>query len=498
MEKSENGTLLSAHAAVMEIYEAVAPTLGPNGLMVMLVDKSGGVRTTASGVAALEYIRAGHPAAAMLVSLALSQHRLMGDGTTTAAIIAASLVDTGTGRIIEGASPARLVRGIQKAMDNAVSGMETRARKIRSVKDKILKSVVDVAVRGDAPLSKLLFEAAGILKARLKEKGFRFPEAVRSWDEPGDLLFPGMMIDDCYPAGDVRSETDQAGVLILSDYIEEEPDEDSLPAIPVLASDSINVILSGRGIPRVLAEALAKKGVVIFTRIPPSELEEASCITGAKIWKGRIASLGSSDIRNMAGHAGKIRWDDEKGRLWISGALQKPAAVMLIGGSTRELGAERERVAKDGAAALQSAISGGVVPGGGANEIAMFMDLEKLSSETAGHEHAGVECFREAILCIPGQLAVNGGINGDEAVKRLVESQKVSRSDGWGVIGGDAELKNAEEEGVFDPVPIKIQALKTAVHTACAILKTHIILSTKDTGITCPDPSDYFKYETTL
>ena len=152
--------LMTNASAVRAIAAAVQGTIGPKGLDTMLVDRFGEVIITNDGVTILDKMDVNHPAAKMVINIAKAQQHEVGDGTTTATIMAGALVNEGVGQVLRGVPVARVIEGIRLGISLAQTELTKRAKAFKDIKDPKLSSIAMVAGRENADIADLVVQAA--------------------------------------------------------------------------------------------------------------------------------------------------------------------------------------------------------------------------------------------------------------------------------------------------------------------------------------------------
>ena len=164
----------------------------------------------------------------------------------------------------------------------------------------------------------------------------------------------------------------------------------------------------------------------------------------------------------------------------MSGGRGKPFATILVGASTEEVVGERERICKDAASAVQAAVRGGFLPGGGAAELALAREVEKYRDSVQGMERFGVAAVAEALHRPMAQVVANAGFNPLEKVEAVKALQLKRQSDSLGIDCDRGNVADMIEMGVVDPVPVKYHALQAAGEVSTAILRIHTIVKMRD------------------
>jgi len=151
-------------------------------------------------------------------------------------------------------------------------------------------------------------------------------------------------------------------------------------------------------------------------------------------------------------------------------------ATILVGASTREVRDERERIAHDAASAVQAVAVGGVVPGGGAAELAAARAVQALRAGMRGMAAYGADCAIEALRVPLMQIVSNAGFNPLEKVEDVLAAQAARESPALAIDCDTGEVTDMMRAGIVDPLPVKKQALRTAFEVAEAILRIDRII----------------------
>lgn len=176
----------------------------------------------------------------------------------------------------------------------------------------------------------------------------------------------------------------------------------------------------------------------------------------------------------VLGRAALVEVDREAGAVRLTGGAGQAEAFVVVGGRTSEVVAERERIARDAIASMRYALEGGVVPGGGAVELALSRALAR--AEATGLARYGIACVGEALKQIPAQLAINAGFNPLEKVEEAYAAQERAGSPNLGLDAETGAVIDLAAAGIWDPHPVKEHALRTAGEVAAAVLRINNIL----------------------
>ena len=227
-------TLQNNAGAVRAICSAVEGTLGPKGLDTMLVGSQGEVLITNDGVTILEKMDASHPAARLVIQVARSQQERVGDGTTTATVIAGALVQEGVSQVLRGVPPAKVAQGIQDAVRFAAESLLERTRKIANLDDPMLRRIAYIAGREHEDIASLVMEAAKrVGERKLRSETFRLAETFTSASDGTNEVWPGILINKKLSPS-YRDPAERSGaVIVLVDALEpEQMEEETRTAWP--------------------------------------------------------------------------------------------------------------------------------------------------------------------------------------------------------------------------------------------------------------------------
>ncbi len=380
--EERKSALLSNAGAIAAVAAAVEGTLGPKGLNVMLVDRFGEVTISNDGRAILERMEVSHPAGRLLVQTARAQDAEVGDGTTTACLLAHSLISEGVSRVLEGVPPARVVEGIRAAMREAIKLLRESSRPIDGFDDPRLQQAALIAGRGDEDIARLALHAAKIAgKEGLQKRGFRLADWVIAKEGAENEVFCGIALEKGPLNAQMPRAAAPARILLLDDALEpEELEGEALAteagfaryrelqeafqaALGRIVDAKANLVLTTRGIAPAAEQALTEAGILALRRVSARDLARTAEHTGARPIKR--AGLQSGELEPALGRARRAYYDEKLEHLRIVGGKGKQMATMLVGAGTAEVRAERRRIAEDAASAVQQAFLGGVVAGGG-------------------------------------------------------------------------------------------------------------------------------------
>ncbi len=496
-------------AAVQQIVSAVEGTLGPKGLDCMLVDRFGDVTITNDGATILSKIDATHPASRLLIHSAAAQDEEVGDGTTTATVVAATLVEEGASHILRGVPAMKIIEGMRSGIAAALRRMAEAAITVDGIADPLVTSAAVIAARGDDGLAQLAAQAAETIPADklLREPSFRLAKRVLAKVGAESRVFHGLVIDKERMNRQMPPELSGAPVLVVADALEPEKLDDEALATEVgfrrhtalreefetsvrqLIDLGVKCVVVERRVDEIAEELLAEAGVMVLRRVSRRDLSEVAGHCGANPLMRSGLRRPPEELTRALGWAEHVAEDERLGHVRITGGRGHPTATILVGAATPEVKDERQRIAQDAAAAVQAVLRGGVLPGGGAAEIGAISAVTEAREGVAGLATYGVDAVMSALRRPLAQIVTNAGFNPLEKVEDVLAAQAATGNPALGVDCDGGAVTDMVEARVLDPAPVKIAALKTAAEIAEAILRINVVIRMKQKESSGPGQS---------
>lgn len=500
-----------------QIADAVKATLGPRGRNVVL-DRPGGIPVmTNDGVTIARDIELPDPyeniGAQLLREVASKTQDVAGDGTTTATVLAQSIITAGLRAVASGHNPLHLRRGIDRAVAAVVGDIAKHARPVGG-----LESMIQVAslAAGDGPIGRLVAEALDqvgpdglvtIEAGRHTEnavrltRGFQFdrgyispyfvtdPETMEAVAEGPLVLIHDGKIRDLDPLVPLLREVSEAGrsLLVISEDVEGEalatlvmnrlrgvlevtavkaPEfgerrRDILEDLAVSTATEVISEASGRTLEGVVASELGGAERAVVSRDSTTILEGRGDRTAVDTRCAQIR-------RQLEGASSTYERDKLRERL---ARMEGRVAVVEIGGFTElDQRARRDR-AEDALAATRAALEEGVVPGGGTSYLRAMAALDALRGSNEG-ESAGIAILRDAVRAPTRILAENAGYEGGEVIAEVLRRK--------GAVGFNVETGVYEDlvrAGVIDPAKVVRASLQNAASIAGLVLTTDTVVA---------------------
>lgn len=490
------------------VAESVKSALGPKGMDKMLVDSFGDVTITSDGRTILDEMDIQHPAAKMMVEVAKTQDNEAGDGTTSAVIITGALLSKAEDLIEKNVHPTVIIDGYRKAADKALETVEKIAI---SVSQKDLKEYMKkVAMTSMA--SKLVAEhreqladiaAQAVLHVAEKtNEGVKVDlDDIMVEKKPGESLtdtklINGLVIDKEVVHSGMPKRVEKAKIALLDAALEIEKTEfdakiniespDQMEAflkqeenmlqemVGKVTSKGANAVFCQKGIDDLVQHFLARKKILTLRRVKKSDMEKLAKATGGKIITN-LDSMAEADL-GYAELVEERKIGDDK-LTFVEGCKNAKSVAILIRGGTERIVAEAERSIHDALCVARDVMrEPKILAGGGAPEIEIARILREYAETLPGKEQLAVMIYAEAFESIPTALAENAGLDPIDIISEL--RARHEKGEIWaGIEVIDGKVKNMEKAGVFEPLEVKKQIIKSATEASTMILKIDDVIA---------------------
>ncbi|REE28572.1 thermosome subunit [Methanothermobacter defluvii] len=482
------------------LAETVRTTLGPKGMDKMLVDSLGDIVVTNDGVTILKEMDIEHPAAKMLVEVAKTQEDEVGDGTTTAVIIAGELLKKAENLLEMEIHPTIIAMGYRQAAEKAQEILDDIAIDA-SDRDTLLK-VAMTAMTGKGtekarePLAQLIVDAV----KQVEEDGEVEKDHIKIEKKEGaavddSTLVQGVIIDKERVHPGMPKKVENAKIALLNCPIEvketevdaeiritdpsqmqafiEQEEQMIRDMVNSIVDTGANVLFCQKGIDDLAQHYLAKAGVLAVRRVKKSDMEKLSKATGANIVTN-IEDLSPEDL----GEAGVVSEKKISGEemIFVEECKEPKAVTILVRGSTEHVVSEVERAIEDAIGVVAATVEDGkVVAGGGAPEIEIAKRLKDYADSISGREQLAVSAFADALEIVPKTLAENAGLDSIDVLVDLRAAHEESPYMGIDVF--DGEIVDMKEAGVIEPHRVKKQAIQSAAEAAEMILRIDDVIA---------------------
>jgi thermosome len=478
----------------------------------MLVDSLGDVVITNDGATILEEMHIEHPAAKMMVEVAKTQDKSVGDGTTTAAVLAGELLKKAEELLDQEIHPTVITKGYRMAKAKALEVLNNISRKIDINDESSLRQIANTAITGKSA-EKASEELADIAVRAIKKvaeiKGTTVAIDVDNIKlekkEGGSMndsqLINGVLLDKEVVHSAMPKKVEKAKIALIDSALEiKEIEGDAKISInspekmqafidqeermlremvDKVAKSGANVIFCQKGIDDAAQHLMGKAGIMAARRVKKSDMESLARATGASI-VSNLNDLSKSDL----GFAGRVEERKIAGdqMIFVEECLQPKAVTILIRGGTEHVIDEVQRAMEDAVKGIAAALElGKIVAGGGATEIEVAKELRKYAESFKGREQLAINAFADAMEVIPRSLAENAGLDPIDKIANLrAAHDKKGVTFGLDVFSG--EVQDMVKLGVIEPLKIKTQAIKSASEAAEMILRIDDVISASGSG----------------
>lgn len=482
------------------VAETVKSTLGPRGMDKMLVDSIGDITVTNDGVTILEEMQIEHPAAKMMVEIAKTQEAEVGDGTTTAVVLAGELLKNAEKLLDQDIHPTVVARGYRLASEHAIKVLHEIATKIDRKDRALLVQIAATAITGKGAESarEMLAELIVDSVLQVSDGNEVDLDSVKIEKKKGKSisqseLIKGIVLDKERVHPDMPKRVENARIALLDCALEIKGPEtdtkvsisspDQLQAfldqeekmlkgmVEKVKKSGANVVFCQKGIDDIAQYYFARADILAARRIKKSDMEKL-----AKATTGRIASnlneLTDKDLGSARLVEEVKEGKEEEGMLYVRDCPNPKALTLLVRGGTEHVVDEVERAIKDGLGDVAAALRDGkVVAGGGSIEVAVARRLREYSQTLKGREQLAVEEFALSLESIPKILAENSGLDPIDILTELKAQHDAGNMHAGIVVSSKGQVENAFEAGVIEPLRIKTQAITSASEVATMILR---------------------------
>lgn len=495
--------------AAKAIANSVRTSLGPRGMDKMLVDSLGDIVITNDGVTILKEMDVEHPAAKMMVEVSKTQDAFVGDGTTTAVVIAGALLQEAEGLINQNVHPTVISSGYRLAAEQAKKILESLSKPVK-IEDK------DLLVKMAS--TSLGSKSASSSKEKLSDISYNAVKAVAEKDngkykvdfddiqlvkkqggaiEDTSLIY-GIIVDKEKVHPGMPNLVKNAKIALMNAALEikkpefdtniriEDPsmiqsflsqEENVLKdMVAKVKSSGANVLITQKGIDDLAQHYLSKEGIYAVRRVKKSDVDKLAKATGATI-ASSIEELSSQDL-GVAESVEQIKIGDDY-LTFVTGCKNPKAVSILVRGGTEHVVDEIERSITDSLHVVAAAVEDGAyTPGAGAAAEEIALRLREYASKVGGRQQLAIEKFADAMEEIPRALSENAGLDPiDILINIRSEHAQGHKTYGINVFTGNVE--DLEKSGVIEPIRVGKQAVEAATEAAVMILRIDDVIATK-------------------
>ena len=499
-------------AVAYAVANIIRTTLGPKGMDKMLVSELGDIVITNDGATILEEMNVEHPAAKIMVEIAKTQDKEVGDGTTTAVMIAGMLLKKAGDLLDQDIHASTIVNGYDLAAKKSNEILGKLATKVDIKDTATLEKIASIAMGSKSigvgaskgNLAKLVVKAVTQVAEKKGETYVVDDELIKLEKKSGGdindtALIQGVLVDKEIVHQGMPKNIKNAKIALIDCALEIEKTEvdakieitspDQMQAflaneekmlkdmVEKIAASGANMVFCQKGIDDVAQHYLNKRGIAAVRRVKKSDMEKLQRATGAKM-ATTLDDLSSKDL----GFAGDINEKSIAGEkmVFVENCKDAKSVTIFVRASTEHVVSEGERAIVDAIGAVSSAVEDGrYVTGGGSTELELSIQLGKYATEIGGREQLAIQAFAEALETVPRTLAENAGMDAIDALVSLRSKHKKDDGLHFGVdvyAGTTADMKGL---GVYEPLKVKTQAIASAYEAAKMLLRIDDMIASK-------------------
>jgi len=500
--------------AARAVADSVKSTLGPKGMDKMLIDGTGDATITNDGATILREMDIEHPVAKMIVEVAKAQDDEIGDGTTTAVVIAGELLKRAEDLIDAGVHPTVIVAGYKQAQAKAEEVLENLAVDVSKDDRDILLKIAQTAMTGKGielfmkKLSEISIDAA----IAVSESGkIDVEDTVKVVKIPGGRLEDstinyGVVVEKERLDPGMPKKVENARIVLLEGTLELKKlgtdakitisKADELQSfkqgeelvlqkqVEALVAVGANVVFCQKGIGLTASRFLSKHGILAARRVKDEDLKMLSLATGGKVIADPM-QITEQDLGHCRLVEERKVGDDHM--IFVEDCAKAKAVSIILHGVSEQFLDEIERAMNDALHVVLDVLkSGKIVPGGGAPEIEVSERVRQYASSLSGRDQLAVMAYANAVESIPSTLAENAGFDPVDVLV-AVRSKHGQGMKNFGVDISTGEPSDMLAKGVVEPLKVKTQAIKSATEAATMVLRVDDVIAAKRGELT-PKP----------
>lgn len=503
-------------AAARAVSDIIRTTLGPRAMLKMILDAMGNIVLTNDGNAILREIDVSHPAAKSMIELSRTQDEEVGDGTTSVTVLAGEILCICEQFLERNIHPTVIVSALFKALDDAVVFAEDLAISVDLNSDEQILQLIRSCVgtkyvtRQDDLIVKIAYEAVKIVridvdgKIIIDIKNFAKVEKIPGGELSQSRVLNGVMFNKDVTSAKMRRRIENPRIILIDTPLEyrkaesqtnvelsldkdferllEIEEEYVMGLCKKLLEFKPDLIITEKGVSDLALHILGKQNVSVIRRLRKTDNNRVAKASGGII-VSRVEELKEADVGTGAGLFEISKIGDEY-FTFITECKDPKACTILLRGGSKDVLNEVERNLHDAMSVARNVLTNPkMVPGGGAIEMAVAQKLRAKSKTITGVSQYPYRAVAEALEVIPRTLVENCGGKVIRVLTALrakhAESKDASDENArfWGIDGMEGVIADMREVGVWEPLVVKTQTMKTAVEAAGMLLRIDDIVS---------------------
>jgi len=501
---------LSNIAAGKAVADIIRTTLGPRSMLKMLLDPMGGIVMTNDGNSILREVDVSHPAAKSMIELSRAQEEEVGDGTTSVIVLAGEYLARAEPLLSRQIHPTVICNGYLKALDDAVKYLDELATPLDLKDVCMMKKLVEscTGTKFIAKLSDMLVNLAleAVQCVALDDQGrkeidikrYAKTEKIPGGDMEDCRVLKGVMINKDVVHAKMRRRIEKPRILLLDCTLEYKKGESQTQielsdekaweilleeeerAIQDMCNDIIalkpDLVVTEKGVSDLAQHYLQKANISVLRRVRKTDNNRIARASGATIVH-RTAEIQEKDIGTGCGLFTVEKIGDEY-YSWLVDCVSPKACTIVLRGASKDVLNEIERNLGDAMSIVRTIMMDPrLVPGGGAVEMTLANKLIEGSKVQEPIIAGAYKAAGESLEIISRTLLENCGSDIIRMQTQLRAKHAAGANPTWGIDGEKGVLADMHELGVWEPVAVKQQTIKTAIESASMLLRIDEIVS---------------------
>lgn len=495
--------------AAKAVADIIRTCLGPKAMLKMLLDPMGGIVLTNDGHAILREIDVSHPAAKSMIELSRTQDEEVGDGTTTVIILAGEILAQAFPYIEKNLHPVVIIQALKQALRDALEiiheisvpvDIENEEAMIKLIKASIGTKYINKWLQKMCELALKAVKTVTVQQGDYKEidiKRYARIEKIPGGEVTDSEVLDGILLNKDVTHPKMKRHIENPRVVLLDCPLEYKKGE-SQTNIEITKEEDWNrilqieeeqvrilceqllefkpdVVITEKGVSDLAQHYLLKGGVTALRRVKKSDNNRIARATGATI-VNRVEDLKESDVGTKCGLF-KVELIGDEYFTYLVECKNPRACTVLLRGASKDILNEIERNLQDAMAVTRNVMfEPSLSPGGGATEMAVSVRLSEKAKTIEGVAQWPYQAVADAFEVIPRTLVQNCG----GKPIRVLSQLRAKHAEGnytFGIDGDLGKVVDMNDYGIWEPEVIKQQSIKTAIESACLLLRVDDIVS---------------------
>src|SRR5881296_4370005 len=492
------------------VAEIVRSTIGPRGMDKMLVAGMGDIVITNDGATIMKEMDVQNPAAKMIVEISKTQDSEVGDGTTTAVVLAGELLSGAETLLDKDVHPNIIIDGYRNAAEKAQEILDEIAIAIKPDDEARLKQVAMTSLNtkgifgSQNRFAELAVEAVMQVTEKNNGKVKADIDLVKVMKKHGKSLeeselVNGIIIDKEVSHSQMPKSMAGAKIALLNAKLEIEKTETDAKIninkpeemyqfiqeeekllrdmADQVVKTGANVLFTEKSVDDEVLSLLSKKGILTVKNVSSSDMEKLAKATGGSV-VGTTRDL-SKEALGYAKLVEEVKIGDDK-LVYVREAKNPKAVTIMIRGGSEHVVDEAERSLHDALSVVRNALEDGkIVAGGGAPEAELSKRLKDYAVKVGGREQLAVTAFAEALEAIPVAIAHNAGFDPIDIMVELRAKHNAAANVWYGVNVTTGKTSDMLKMNVVEPLRVKTQVVKSAVEAVTMLLRVDDVIASK-------------------